>query len=200
MCLSGIVRNIIYRRRSIRLAGHDYTQDGAYFITLCTHGRECLFGQVVDGVIELSLIGQIVYEEWLRTAEIRPYVTLDSFIIMPNHFHTILFLDGDTSDIRAGLVGATWQVAPTETAHADARPKGPKAHSLGAIIGQFKRITTIRINELNNTSGAKLWQRNYYEHIIRDERELNDTRLYIDTNPARWDEDGENPARLSLDL
>ncbi|MBI1258234.1 MAG: transposase [Chloroflexi bacterium] len=180
-------------RRSVRLQGYDYAQNGAYFVTLCVHERACLFGEIDDqGNMALNMIGGIVRDEWLQTAVVRPYVVLDEYIVMPNHFHAIIVLTGDReSDLSKhngnSNVGATWQVAPT-------RPNGPKSGSIGAIVGQFKRKATIGINELRDTPGAPVWQRNYYEHVIRNESSLNDIRSYIQTNPARWAEDQENPA------
>ncbi len=180
-----------HHRRSVRLPGYDYRQEGAYFITVCVQGRERLFGHITDGEMRLNVAGQIVSDEWLRTPLVRPYVTLDAFVIMPNHLHAILFLDGTKTDEHAGVVGATWQVAPTKHANTENhdRPKGPLAHSLGAIVGQFKRMTTIRINAMNATPSAKIWQRNYYEHIIRNDADLARIREYIATNPAQWETD-----------
>ena len=175
----------LHRRRSIRLKGYDYTQPGAYFVTICTHGRAMLFGRVVDGEMALNAYGEIVREEWFRTAQVRPYVELfpDEFVVMPNHIHGIVW-----------IVGATRRVAPT-----NGHPHGPVPGSLGAIIGQFKSIVTKRINALRGTPGAPVWQRNYYEYIIRTERALDAIRRYIAANPLRWDLDRYNPAATGTD-
>lgn len=168
----------LYRRRSMRLKGHDYAQAGAYFITICTRGRHCLFGQVVNSEMYLNEYERIVEREWLRNATIRPSVILDEFVIMPNHFHGIVVL----TDARA-----THRVAPTE------RPNGPTPSSIGAIIGQFKSIVTKGINVVRGTRGVLVWQRNYYEHVIRSEWDINRAREYIVNNPAHWAEDEYNP-------
>ncbi|MCS7283483.1 MAG: transposase [Anaerolineae bacterium] len=179
-----------HHRRSIRLRGYDYTQPGAYFVTICTHGREPLFGTVVDGEMRVNEWGAIVREEWFRTAQLRPYVMLyeDEFVVMPNHVHGIIWIVGET-------VGATRRVAPTTTIP----PAGPVAGSVGAIIGQFKSAVTKRINILRATPGAPVWQRNYYEHIIRNERALDAIRRYIAENPLRWHLDRYNPDHTGTD-
>jgi len=188
------------QRRTIRLPDFDYTQDGAYFITVCAYRRGCLFGGVdAQRTMQLNGSGEIVRDEWLKTADIRAEVELDEYIVMPNHFHAVLFLANEQnqsplSQTQTGAnVGATCQVAPTH-------PRGPKSGSIGAIIGQFKRMVTIRINEQRDTPGAPVWQRNYYERVIRNESGLNDIRSYIQTNPARWAEDAENPANINLGM
>lgn len=183
-----------HRRRSIRLKGYDYTQAGAYFITLCTYERQCLFGEVVDGVMRLNQLGLIVREEWIKTALLRPRVVLDAFVVMPNHLHGIIVLN----DICRG----TRQRAPTV-------PRAPKtpvqqcptteqfgkptSDSIPTIVRSFKSATTKRINALRATPGAPVWQRNYYEHIVRNEHDLERIRQYIAENPARWHLDRENP-------
>ncbi len=125
-----------HHRRSIRLPGYDYTQPGAYFITLVTHDRMPLFGEIVGGEMRLNEYGKIVRAEWFRTAIVRPYVVLypNEFVVMPNHVHGIIWI------VNADNVGATRRVAPTT------RPHGPDSGSIGAIIGQFKSVTTKRIN------------------------------------------------------
>lgn len=169
-----------HRRRSIRAAAYDYTQPGAYFVTICTHHREALFGQVTDGEMRLSSFGLIVQEEWLRTAELRSNVALDAFVIMPNHVHGILMIlapDGDRGR-------AAEPVAPTID-----RQQLLKKSSLGSIVGQFKTAAARRINRERGVSGVSVWQRNYYEHIIRSDRSLERIRDYIDGNPGMWAED-----------
>jgi len=171
------------RRRAMRLPGHDYTQPGAYFVTLCTHERAELFGSVTDGAVVLNPYGEIVWEEWFKAVVIRPNVWLNKTecVVMPNHIHGIIW-------ILDHPVGATRRVAPTS-------PNGPAPGSIGAIIGQFKSAVTKRINGLRGTPGAPVWQRNYYERIIRDESTLAAIRRYITANPARWVLDCYNPAR-----
>ncbi len=169
----------LYHRRSRRLKGYDYSRAGAYFITVCTRNRECLLGDIADGKTRLNDAGRIVAEEWMKSADIRNEIELDAFVVMPNHVHGIIFINrrGDRP------------VAPTT----GLVPSGPKPKSVGSFVGGFKPIVTKRINKLRGAQGAKLSQRNYYEHVIRDEDDLNRIRQYILDNPARWDEDKNNP-------
>lgn len=164
-------------RRSIRLQGYDYSQAGAYFITLCTQDRECLFGEIVHGKMRLNDAGRIVADEWVKTAEIRDEIELDEWVLMPNHFHGILVIADGRGDRR---------VAPT----------GPQPRSVGAVMAGFKSVVTKRINGLRQTPGAKLWQRNYWEHIVRNEPELKRIREYIHNNPAQWELDKLHPSPM----
>lgn len=170
----------IHHRRSIRLKGHDYSRVGAYFITICTQNRECLFGDILDGVMRLNDAGEIVADEWLKTAAIRHEIELDVWVVMPNHFHGVAVIvnSGTTVDCRGDR-----PVAPTR----------PQPRSVGAVMAGFKSAVTKRINEYHQTPGAKLWQRNYYEHIIRDEMELKNIRGYIQNNPLLWETDSLFP-------
>jgi len=170
-------KSMRHSRRSIRLRGYDYSQAGAYFVTVCARNRECLFGDVVDGQMVLDDSGRTVMNIWLNTPELRPNVALDEFVVMPTHIHGIVVI----SERGRGVL----QYAPTG-------PRSP-SQTIGAILRGFKSVTTKQINELRNTPGAKVWQRNYYEHIIRNDEELNRIREYIICNPARWDSDPENP-------
>jgi REP element-mobilizing transposase RayT len=174
-----------HHRRSIRLKDYDYTQNGAYYVTICTHGRACLFGEIVDGIMRLNNIGRSVEEEWLHTSDVRPNVALDAFIIMPNHVHGIVVI---TSPGRGVL-----QYAPTNGGPTTFRSP---AQTIGAMVRGFKGATTKRINDLRNTPGIPVWQRNYYEHIIRNEADLQRIREYIANNPVRWAEDQNNPANM----
>jgi putative transposase len=177
-------------RRSIRLQGYDYSQNGAYYVTICTHGRECLFGEIVDGTMRLNEWGSIAQAEWLQTPIIRPYVDLDEFVVMPNHFHGIIVLDEGLKPNK----GRAWQRhAPTPPRQA-AFGK-PVAGSLSSIVGAFKAVVTRRINVLRDTPSGPLWQRNFYDEIIRNEKMLNNIREYVQFNPARWSEDNDNPSR-----
>jgi len=171
------------RRRSIRLPEFDYARYGPFFVTLCVENRNCIFGTVADGQMQLKRYGEIIEEEWIRTAEIRRETSFDAYVVMPNHFHGIVSVLNTEAD-RLGRVGA----------HSRA-PLRRQSRSLGAMIAQFKATTTRRINALRGTPGATIWQRNYYEHVIRDERDLERIRNYIAANPARWEEDGYHPSR-----
>lgn len=166
-----------HHRRSIRLKGYDYTQAGAYYVTIVTYQRQYFFGEVINGEMKLNELGQIAYNEWFKTAALRPYVAMyeEDFIVMPNHVHAIIWIEiscgGDTA-------------APTVT---NVAPK-----SLGAIVRAYKSAVTYAVNALQNQRGAVLWQRNYYEHIIRDEKDLQAKRDYIMSNPLNWENDDEN--------
>jgi putative transposase len=184
-------------RRSIRLKGFDYTSPGAYFITICTADRVCLFGQVVNGEMRLNKYGMLAADEWLRTPVIRPRVTLDAFIIMPNHMHGIIILNNFRNHCRGTL-----QCAPAESVYniqtsvphtpTLERFGQPTSDSIPTIVRLYKSVTTKRINELRRTPGVSVWQRNYYERIIRDEKSLNRIREYITSNPLKWESDRNN--------
>jgi REP element-mobilizing transposase RayT len=173
-----------HQRRSIRLKDYDYSQAGAYFITICTYNKKCMFGKVLDQEMQLNEYGKVVTEEWLRTAEIRPNVELDEFIIMPNHIHGIVA-------IIESCVGATGRSPKGEVP--SPLPKGPTSSSIGAIMAGFKSAVTRRVNELRSTRCEPVWQRNYYEHVIRNEHDLDEIREYIINNVLKWDLDSENP-------
>lgn len=173
----------LHHRHSIRLQTYDYSQAGAYFVTLCTQDRKYRFGAVINGEMVLNQCGRIVEVEWFRSAEIRKEVRLDAFVVMPNHLHGVVFIDQMTSD-ESAYVGAHG-CAPNGLLH---RPR----RSLGAFIAGFKSIVTTTINQLHNTPGVTVWQRNYYDHIIRKEEALEKIRCYIANNPANWEKDKNN--------
>jgi REP element-mobilizing transposase RayT len=190
-----------HRRRSIRLKGYDYTQPGAYFVTVCTQDRACLLGEVVDDQMRLNDIGRIVLEEWFRSSKIRKEIELcsDEFVVMPNHIHGIVWIvkHDDAGTINAGMsdVGATGR-SPLQTPggrSSQHRPCGPTPRSLASFVAGFKSVATKRINEYRGTPVAVVWQRGFYEHIIRNEESLNRIRQYILDNPMRWAFDRENP-------
>jgi len=173
----------VHHRRSIRLPGHDYSSDGAYFVTIVTRERELLFGDVIAGEMRLNPYGMVVVREWTRSAEIRKELSLDSFVVMPNHLHAIVHIRG---------VGAHGR-APLRTPRpADSPSRKPQ--SLGSLVAGFKASATKAINLLHDTPGVPVWQRNYYERVIRDQIELARIRQYIADNPANWQSDPENPA------
>ena len=173
------------RKNSLRLRGYDYSQPGAYFVTIVTYQREILFGEIVNGEMVLNEIGKIVQTEWERTPQIRREVDLGAYMIMPNHFHAIVIFNE-----YATVVGATGR-SPLQRSNQP--PHGPAPKSLGALMAGFKSSVTKRINIFRNTPGAPIWQRNYYDHIIRNDREMSRIWDYIETNPMRWAEDRENP-------
>jgi putative transposase len=168
----------IHHRRSIRLQGYDYSQAGAYFVTMVTWQRECLFGEVVNGEMHLNNFGEIVAQTWQWLEKQYLYVEMGAWKVMPNHFHGILSIHDD------GRGGS--RTAPTENI---------QHKPLGRLIGAFKTMSTKQINLLRQTEGQIVWQRNYYEHIIRDKSEMEKIWAYIESNPARWDDDDENPSR-----
>ena len=171
-------------RHSIRLQGYDYSQAGAYFVTIVTQHRACLFGDVVDRVMRLNAAGKIVRDEWLRTSQIRPNVELDAFFVMPNHIHGIIILNSDIDALR----DASTDHVPTLE-----RFGKPTSNTIPTIVRFFKSTTTKQINEFTDNPGNKIWQRNYFEHIIRDQNTLENIRQYILNNPINWAEDSENP-------
>ena len=177
----------IHHRRSVRLKGYDYCQAGTYFVTICAHGRQCLFGRVEHGIVTLNEYGQIVAEEWLKTAAIRPDVVLGEYVVMPIHFHGMVVLTDDRGTAEGDDRG-TARRAPTMGGFA-----APVAGSLSTIIRAFKSAVTKCINEIRQTRGTPVWQRNYYEHIVRDEADYTRIAGYIADNPRRWAEDSLNP-------
>jgi REP element-mobilizing transposase RayT len=178
-------------RRSIRLQDYDYADEGAYFVTICTHGRVCAFGDVVNGAMRLNRVGEIVTECWNTIPTHFPGVKLDTSIVMPNHVHGIIVI----AERMRHVVGAT-HGSPLQTANnlSPQHPKGPPKGSLGAIVGQFKSSVSRRLKDDPDVL-LPLWQRNYYEHVIRDEDDLNRIREYIECNPQMWASDVENPLR-----
>ncbi len=174
----------IHHRRSVRLQGWDYSSPGMYYITICTHRRACLFGDVIDGEMRLNNLGRIAHDEWIRTENVRRNVDLDLFVVMPNHVHLLFVLNEQDS------VGATRRVAPTT---GGPTPSGPKSRSVGAIIGQYKPCVTRQINTLRSTSEARVWQRSFHDHIVRTESDLNRIRRYVAENPRKWHLDSDNP-------
>jgi putative transposase len=168
-----------HHRHSIRLQGYDYSEPGAYFVTICTEGHKCLFGDIVEQEMRLNRYGQTMGGCWAWLGQQYPYIELDKSVIMPNHMHGIIIVLDD-SDCRGGS-----QTAPTMDHH--------KYKPLGRLIGAFKTVSTKQINQIWNTPGLPLWQRNYYEHIVRNEEDLAEIRRYIINNPLKWDLDRENP-------
>jgi putative transposase len=169
----------IPQRKSIRLPGYDYTLAGAYFITLVTWQRECLFGEIVSGEVRLSKLGSMVASEWQRLAKRFPAVELEEWVVMPNHFHGIIVLSGDAQRDHN---------SPTRESF-----RSPVAGSIPTILRSFKSSVTQWAK--GASLGTAIWHRNYYEHVIRNEQEFDQIRLYIQENPRRWAEDEENLAR-----
>jgi len=173
-------------RRPLRLQQYDYSQVGAYFITICVHNRQHLFGNIADGQMHLNDAGCVAEQCWIEIPRHFNFIELDEFVVMPNHMHGIIVI----SDIRRGTACR----APTLEQFGK-----PVPGSLPTIIRSFKSAVTRTVNTIRDTPGIPLWQRNYYEHVIRDEDALNRIREYIITNPMRWDLDRENPQRTGED-
>ncbi len=178
-----------HHRRSIRLKGYDYTQPGAYFVTLIVQNRRELFEEIVDGHITLSEIGNLVRATWLKLPASHP-IRLDEWGIMPEHLHGIIWIMGEGRGEAFG--NESFETSATLKPNASPqRPRGTQPRSLNAIIQNFKSISTRKINAALKTPGENIWQRDYFERIIRDERELNAIRQYIRDNPRRWEQDRE---------
>jgi len=209
------------RRRSIRLPGYDYAGYGTYFVTICADEGRCLFGRIADEAMWPNTLGELAIQEWLASAAVRPGVRLDHFVLMPNHFHGIVHLRTElgtegaevlpevASDLPVGAgdlpvgagdlpVGAgDLPVAPT----ADGLPRagdlpvaptaGPAKGSLGSLVGCYKAAVTRRARVVLGDPSLRVWQRGYYEHIIRDEEDLCRIHEYIIGNPACWESDTE---------
>jgi putative transposase len=183
-------------RRSVRLKDYDYASEGMYWVTLCIQGRRTILGSVDDEAMHLSDLGQIVEAEWKRIPLAFPHAELDEFQVMPNHLHGIIMFDR-----RPELVGANnprHDVASEGQTHiagyspSSVQPTGTVSGSLAAVIQNFKKNTGRVINRIQRSPGKPVWQRNYYEHIIRSEEELERLREYIVLNPSRWAFDQEN--------
>lgn len=180
-----------HHRRSIRLKGYDYTQAGAYFVTLITHQRECILGEIVAEEMRASPLGEIAAACWDDLPHHFTNAALDAWVVMPNHLHGIVVITTEKSEASAQTVSR-----PPDSLAADAsplQPIGTQSGSWGAIIQNFKSVAARKINQRRSTPGAPVWQRNYYERIIRNERELDATRRYIAQNPLRWALDKDNP-------
>lgn len=184
-------------RQSIRWRGYDYRAGGYYFVTICTINREPLFCAIDDGDMLLNELGRVVEAEWFHSVKIRQELKLDAFIIMPNHLHGIVALSrpevgahGMRPPDHDGTYRGEQQLPDTLTAPVLQRP----GRSLGAFVGGFKSAATRRVNEIRALAGTPVWQRNYYEHVIRDDDALARVRYYIVTNPENWHRDAENPA------
>ncbi len=183
-------------RKQIRSKNYDYSRFGWYFITICLQDRRCLLGNVIDNVMELNEFGKIVENEWIKIPKRFKNIVLDQYQIMPNHIHMIIHIVGagfmparnqgfiPARDKQANIVKTTTRIRATTRV----------APTLGDIIGAFKSLTTrIYIENVKNNGwqpfNKRLWQRGFYEHIIRNENELNKIREYIQINPQMWKKD-----------
>jgi REP element-mobilizing transposase RayT len=170
-----------HRRHSMRLQGYDYSQAGMYFVTIVTQGRACLFGEIADGTMRLNRYGDIVQKWWEAIPEHFPTVGTGAFVVMPNHVHGIIVI----ADDRRGTV-------PVPQVRGEVRGE-MTSPLLGQIVAYFKYQSSKEINAINGGTVTRLWQRNFYDHIIRNQQDLELTWLYIESNPARWEKDGNQP-------
>ena len=190
-----------HHRCSIRLPEYDYSQVGAYFVTIVAWHRECLFGEVVNGEMRLNKAGQIVQWEWQELPKRLHYMELGAYVVMPNHFHGILIFREHVGATRQGLTNAhignvAMPDVTTDGIDGSPLPRGPRPKSLGAAMAQFKSRVTKRLWKIPSLRGTPVWQRNYYEHIIRNEKDLHNKTDYINANPLLWNEDNENPLNI----
>ncbi|MBD1938527.1 transposase [Microcoleus sp. FACHB-68] len=187
-----------HHRHSIRLKGYDYRQGGAYYVTICCHQRRFLLGEIVSGVMHSNHIGATVQAVWDSLPHHFPFLELDAFVVMPNHIHGILVIVENYSeasvpeDNDTPLIFSQRKISP-KPAEQTIPPRGTLAGSLGAIIQNFKSVTTRRVNRLTGNK-ATIWQRNYYEKIIQNKTAYQNIRRYIMENPLNWNEDEHNPS------
>jgi len=190
-----------HHRCSIRLKAYDYSQAGAYYVTVVAWHRECLFGEIVNKEMQLNKVGEIVEWEWLELPKRFSYVELGAYMVMPNHFHGILLVHENVGATRPGPTKAQSDAKPLpiiipEGIDGSPLPRGPKPASLGASIAQFKSRVTKRIWKIPEFKNTPIWKRNYYEHVIRNEIDLQNKTDYIQANPLLWNEDDENPINI----
>ena len=171
-----------HHRRSIRLEGYDYSQSGAYFVTIYSYNREAMFGEIVDGEMVLSRYGRIVLTDWQNLPKRHSHIELDAFIVMPNHVHGIVVIKDIPVKADSGMVSETAKRTP-----------------LPEIVRGFKTFSSRRVNRARRMVGIPVWQRNYWEHVIRNQEAFNRIHEYILTNPKHWQLDRENPNRMGED-
>jgi putative transposase len=178
-------------RQHTRLRDFDYRSNHAYFVTLVTAGRECVFGSIADGVLRPSRRGLVVQQCWHDIPNHHPFVELDAFILMPNHLHGVVLFVGN--DIAPDDPVAATPASPPRESCRIGGGRGPTPHSLGAVIGSFKAAVSRKINRIRAGAAAHLWQPSYYEHVVRDDGSLDAIRNYVVANPLRWMQDADNP-------
>ncbi|MEZ5461973.1 transposase [Dokdonella sp.] len=161
-------------RKSLRLPNYDYTRPGFYFVTVCVQDRACLFGECTDGVMQANSAGHMIERTWLELQKHYARAETDRFVVMPNHFHGILVLKDAVSMNSVEALG----------------------HGLPEIVRAFKSFSARMVNSLNRTPGLRVWQRGYYEHVIRGEQDYLRIVEYMENNPAKWSEDSLNPSNV----
>ncbi|GAB6099399.1 transposase [Halanaerocella petrolearia] len=188
-----------YNGKSMRLKNYDYSKSGHYFVTICSSNRNCIFGKINDNKIKLNKYGQIADDYWSEIPQHFDNVKLDQHIIMPNHIHGIIIIKNNNcrniknNDCR----DMACHVPTTTTKTTKTRKFGNrKSGTLSTIIGSYKSAVTKKTNQIRNTPGNSIWQRNYYDRIIRSEDELNRIGTYIRQNPLKWELDNNSPVNL----
>jgi putative transposase len=194
-----------HHRRSIRLKGYDYSSEGAYYVTIVTQGRECLFGEIIDEEMYINEYGEIVQKWWNEIPIHFSNLELGAFVIMPNHVHGIIFI---TTDRRGEAQSVSPRNDPnnniqdayddeTNNLGGDASQPPLRKPTFGQIVAYFKYQSTKEMNRIEtDKANTKFWQRNYYEHIIRNEKALQSKTDYIQANPLLWGEDDDNPQNI----
>jgi len=173
------------QRRSTRLEGYDYSQSGGYFVTICTHRKACILGEISGGILLPTKLGKTVKTCWLGIPDHFPNTEMDEWVIMPNHIHGIILIH-DASSGEAFAKNSDSINRTTANASPLRYPAGTTPRSLGAIIQNFKSISTRKANQLQGTPGRPIWQRGFYDRIIRNQSELDHIRKYITDNPLEW--------------
>jgi putative transposase len=164
--------NSFPRRQNFRLRGYDYSWQGAYFVTICSNDKLYIFGRITNNTVKLNSFGEAVESAWKKIPVHFPEVNNEVFIVMPNHIHGIISINGP--------------------GRADSKSAPTQGHSLSDIVRAFKVYSTQKINRLRNTQGVTAWQRGYNEHVIRGEEDYYEIGKYIMYNPAKWETDPEN--------
>lgn len=182
-----------YRIESARLKGCNYSSNGYYFVTICTRNKECMLGDVINGEMRLSPIGEIVAEEWQKTKRMRSNVALDAWVVMPNHLHGIIIINNVETRCHASMTQSdAFNASLREN---NTNKFGPQRNNLASIIRGFKSAVTNRIHASDYDFA---WQARFYDHIIRDERSLEQIRKYIIENPLKWELEKDNPLNLYM--
>jgi putative transposase len=187
-----------HHRRSIRLPAYDYSGEGPYYVTICTQDRLCLFGRVANGEMALNERGRFVQQCWDELTGHYAGIELDAFVIMPNHVHGIVVITGGAYR-RGGVTPPLLQRVGDERGVGTTPLQGTRKHTLGQIMAYYKYQTTKIINQINNSPGRRIWQRNYWEHVIRNDNSYDTIRQYILENPLYCSQDEENPDRKQFE-
>lgn len=196
------MNNQKHNRRSIRLKGYDYSQAGAYFVTICTQNRDCLFGEIIEGEMVLNDAGKMVQTIWDQIPPHYPGIGIDAFIAMPNHIHGIVIVGAATGGRPGSGNYDSVHGQHGHGQHGHGQPQGvAPTLSLADVVHRYKTMTTKRYTDGVKKHGwppfpKRIWQRNYYEHIIRNENDYDRIYEYIQNNPVKWELDSLHPANV----